>query len=206
MTAFSFEVGLHTSRKRTGCWSIQLASLWCSLLHCRIPKCATLQDYLNKEGLSEGRDVEENQSWVAPRLRLPSVKIDIAARCNLFKRNAIYSTLLPNNLSTVYWMQCQWICWTPLHFWCTMHLLAGIGVVSYPSRWSLLFVFGFLWWSSSWQWLPHIAGCKLCWPLLRAGLAVFVQFVYKMYFFYVSRGRKKIWATFYETFPLIMDD
>ena len=78
---------------------------------------------------------------------------------------------------------------------------AWYNLVSYPSRWSLSFIFGFLWWSSSWQWQPHIAGCKLCWPLLRTGLTVLVQFFCKMYFLYVSRSRKKNWATFYGFFP-----
>ena len=55
----------------------------------------------------------------------------------------------------------------------------------------MLIIFGFLWWSSSWQWQPHIAGCKFCWPLLRTGLTVLVQFFCKMYFLYVSRSRKK---------------
>ena len=33
-------------------------------------------------------------------------------------------------------------------------------------------MFGFLWWSSSWWWRPHIAACKLCWSLLRPGEVV----------------------------------
>ena len=33
-------------------------------------------------------------------------------------------------------------------------------VVNCPTRWSLLFIFGFLWWSSSWWWRPHIGGGK----------------------------------------------
>jgi len=74
------------------------------------------------------------------------------------------------------------------------------GLVSYPSRWSLLFIFGFMWWSSSWQWLPHIAGGKMFTSLLRAGLTVLVQFFCKMYFLYVSWGCKKNLATFFSFF------
>ena len=76
------------------------------------------------------------------------------------------------------------------------------GVVNCPTRWSLLFVFGLLCWSSSWRWQPHIGTCRLFWPLLRAGMAVLTQFFCKMYFLYVSRSRKKIWATFFCVFPL----
>ena len=74
-------------------------------------------------------------------------------------------------------------------------------VVSYPSRWSLLCLFGFLYWSSSWQWLPHISGCKNFGPLLRAGITVFAHFFCKMYFLYVSRSHKKILVHFLRVFP-----
>ena len=58
-------------------------------------------------------------------------------------------------------------------------------VVSYPTRWSLFFIFGFLWWSSSWQWLPPIGTCKMFTALLGAGLTVFCHFFCKMYFLWV---------------------
>ena len=77
----------------------------------------------------------------------------------------------------------------------------GNDVVSCPTRWSLLLAFGFLYWSSSWWWQPHIAGCKFFWPLLRAGMTVFDQFFCKMYFLYVSRSRKKILAVFWGVLP-----
>ena len=70
-------------------------------------------------------------------------------------------------------------------------------LVSYPSGWSLLFIFGFMWWSSSWQWLPHIAGGKMFTSLLRAGLTVLVQFFCKMYFLWVSWGCKKNLVQFF---------
>ena len=74
-------------------------------------------------------------------------------------------------------------------------------IVSYPSRWSLLFIFGFMWWSSSWQWLPHIAGGKMFTSLLRAGLTVLVQFFCKMYILWVSWSRNFFWQTFFEFYP-----
>ena len=52
-------------------------------------------------------------------------------------------------------------------------------------------IFGFLCWSSSWWWRPHIAGCKLCWTPLRARMAVLDQFFCKMYFLYVWQERKQ---------------
>ena len=72
----------------------------------------------------------------------------------------------------------------------------GKEVVGCPTRWSLLLTFGFLWWSSSWWWQPHIAGCKLFWPLSRSGMTVLGQFFCKMYFKYVSRGWKKLVHSF----------
>ena len=64
-------------------------------------------------------------------------------------------------------------------------------LVSCPTRWFLLLTFGFLWWSSSWWWQPHIAGCKLFWPLLRAGMTNSDHSFCKMYFKYVSLGCQK---------------
>ena len=49
-------------------------------------------------------------------------------------------------------------------------------LVSCPTRWFLLSTFGYLWWSSSWWWQPHIARCKLFCPLWRAGMTVLRQF------------------------------
>ena len=43
----------------------------------------------------------------------------------------------------------------------------------------------------SWRLGPHIEGGRLLWPLLKAGMTVLTQFFCKMYFLYVSRGRKK---------------
>ena len=75
-------------------------------------------------------------------------------------------------------------------------------VVNCPTRWSLLFIFGFLCWSSSWWWRPLIDCCKLLGPLLRAGMAVLDQFFCKMYFLYVSRSRQKNLAVFSWVLPL----
>ena len=77
----------------------------------------------------------------------------------------------------------------------------GVFIVSCPTRWSLLLAFGFLYWSSSWWWQPHIAGCKLFRPLLRAGISVFDHFFCKMYFLYVSRSRNFFWAVFGGVLP-----
>ena len=74
-------------------------------------------------------------------------------------------------------------------------------LVNCPTRWSLLFIFGFLCWSSSWWWWPHIGGGKKFRPLLRAGLTVLVQFFCKMYILWVSWSRKKILADFFWVLP-----
>ena len=74
-------------------------------------------------------------------------------------------------------------------------------LVNCPTRWSLLFIFGFLYWSSSWRWQPHIGVCRLLWPLLRAGMAVLTQFFCKMYFLYVSQSRKKNVSNFFLVLP-----
>ena len=73
-------------------------------------------------------------------------------------------------------------------------------LVNCPTRWSLLFIFGFLYWSSSWRLGPHIGVCRLLWPLLRAGMAVLTHF-FLQNFLYVSRSQKKIWATFFWFYP-----
>ena len=75
------------------------------------------------------------------------------------------------------------------------------GLVNCPTRWSLLFIFGFLYWSSSWRWQPHIGVCRLLWPLLRAGMVLLAQFFCKMYFVYASRSRKKNLTTFFLVWP-----
>ena len=77
------------------------------------------------------------------------------------------------------------LCWT---LWmCTTCKGLCEGVVNCPTRWSL---------SSSWRWQPQIGLCRLLRPLLRAGMTVLTQFFCKMYFLYVSRGRKKKRAVF----------
>ena len=71
-------------------------------------------------------------------------------------------------------------------------LLAGLFLVNCPTRWSLLFVFGFLYWSSSWRLGPHIGVCRLLWPLLRAGMAVLTHFFLQNVFsIYKTRAQKK---------------
>ena len=75
-------------------------------------------------------------------------------------------------------------------------------VVNCPTRWSLLFIFVFLCWSSSWRLGPHIEGGRLLWPLLKAGMTVLTQFFCKMYFLYVSRGRKNFWGEILCVLPL----
>ena len=78
---------------------------------------------------------------------------------------------------------------------------AWLGLVNCPTWWSLLFVFGFLYWSSSWRWRPNIGVCRLFWPLLRAGMAVLTQFFSKMYFLYVSPSRQKKLTDFFLVLP-----
>ena len=90
------------------------------------------------------------------------------------------------------------VCWANCLLW--PH--TGSHLVNCPTIWSLLFIFGFLCWSSSWRWQPHIGVCRLLWPLLRAGMAVLTQFFCKMYFLCVSQSRKKSWATFFWFYPL----
>ena len=64
---------------------------------------------------------------------------------------------------------------SPNFLWPLLSKLAVESLVRCPTKWSLLLAFRFLWRSSSWWWQPHIAGCKLLWPLLRAGMTVFGQ-------------------------------
>ena len=63
-------------------------------------------------------------------------------------------------------------------------------LVSYPTRWSFSFILGPLHWSSSWQWQPSIAGCRLFQTLLWTQLADFAQFFCKMYLLYMWPRRK----------------
>ena len=51
--------------------------------------------------------------------------------------------------------------------------------------------FGYLYWSSSWQWQAHIRGCKLFRPLPRAEMGDFGPFFCKMYFLWVWWSPKK---------------
>ena len=67
---------------------------------------------------------------------------------------------------------------------------AKISLVSYPTRWSFSFILGPLHWSSSWQWQPSIAGCRLFQTLLWTQLADFAQFFCKMYLLYMWPSRK----------------
>ena len=64
-------------------------------------------------------------------------------------------------------------------------------LVGRPTRWSLLFIFGFLFWSSSWCLRPHIGVSFSVWPLPRAGMVVLDQFFSKMYFLYIWRSPPK---------------
>ena len=82
--------------------------------------------------------------------------------------------------------------------WCKWRHL----VVNCPTRWSLSFIFVFLCWSSSWRLGPHIEGGRLFWPLLKAGMTVLTQFFCKMYFLYVSRGRKNFLGEILWVLPL----
>ena len=74
-------------------------------------------------------------------------------------------------------------------------------IVGRPTRWSLLFLFGFLFWSSSWCLRPHIGMSFSVWPLLRAGMVVLDQFFSKMYFLYIWRSQNKNFTKFCEVLP-----
>ena len=67
---------------------------------------------------------------------------------------------------------------------------SSLSLVSYPSRWSFSFILGPLHWSSSWQWQPSMAGCRLFQTLLWTQLADFAQFFCKMYLLYMWPSRK----------------
>ena len=73
-------------------------------------------------------------------------------------------------------------------------------VVNCPTRWSLSFIFGFLYWSSSWRWGPHIGVCRLLWPLPRAGMAVLTQFFAKC-ILYMHPGAPKKFDNFLGVLP-----
>ena len=65
-----------------------------------------------------------------------------------------------------------------------------VRLVSYPTRWSLYSSLDFCVDHLSWQWRPHIAGCKMFLTLLRAELAVLTHFFCQMYQWYMW-GRQK---------------
>ena len=79
--------------------------------------------------------------------------------------------------------------------------MATAHLVNCPTKWSLSLLFGFLWWSSSWRWQPHIGWCRLLWPLPRAGMAFLTHFFCKMYFLYVSWGHKTFLTGFWGVLP-----
>ena len=65
-------------------------------------------------------------------------------------------------------------------------------LVNCPTRWSLLFIFGFLYWSSSWRLGPQMGVCRLLWSLLRAEMAVLTHFFLQNVFsIYKTRAQKK---------------
>ena len=81
--------------------------------------------------------------------------------------------------------------------WCPLPILSMLkikhstpSIVSYPTRWSLYSSLDFCVDHLSWQWRPHIAGCKMFLTLLRAELAVLTHFFCKMYQWYMW-GRQK---------------
>ena len=62
--------------------------------------------------------------------------------------------------------------------------------------------FGYLYWSSSWQWQAHIRGCKLFRPLPRAEMGDFGPFFLAKCIFYEYDGApKKIWSKFFGFYP-----
>ena len=73
-------------------------------------------------------------------------------------------------------------------------------VVNCPTRWSLLLLIGYLCWSSSWRWQPHIRGCRLLYPLPRAGMRFWPFFFCKMYFLYILSCRKSKKQHFFAIF------
>ena len=64
-----------------------------------------------------------------------------------------------------------------------------------------LLSFGYLYWSSSWQWQAHIRGCKLLRPLPRAEMSYFGPVFRKMYFLWVWWSPKKFWSNFFGFYP-----
>ena len=103
-----------------------------------------------------------------------------------------------NQRSTLWSNMTQWPCRSssPSHIYAVEFTL-----VNCPTRWSLSLLFGFLWWSSSWRWQPHIGWCRLLWPLPRTGMAVLTHFFCKRYFLYVSRGHKTFLTGFWGFLP-----
>ena len=79
--------------------------------------------------------------------------------------------------------------------------MAGYRVVNYPTRWSLYSSLDFCVDHLSWQWRPHIAGCKMFLTLLRAELAVLTHFFCKMYQWYMWGRQKPENEVFLSLFP-----
>ena len=100
-----------------------------------------------------------------------------------------------NSLSLLSVQQTEYDLKRPTIAWASLH------VVGRPTRWSLLFIFGFLFWSSSWCLRPHIGVSFSVWPLLRAGMVVLDQFFSKMYFLYIWRSQNKNFTKFCEVLP-----
>ena len=74
---------------------------------------------------------------------------------------------------------------------------SSITVVGRPTRYSLLFIFGFLFWSSSWCLQPHKGVPYLVWPLLRAGMVVLDHFFSKCIFYTYDGAKMKNTAKLY---------
>ena len=74
-------------------------------------------------------------------------------------------------------------------------------IVSYPTTWSLYSSLDFCVDHLSWQWRPHIAGCKMFLTLLRAELAVLTHFFCKMYQWYMWGRQKPENGVFLSLFP-----
>ena len=93
-----------------------------------------------------------------------------------------------------------WICYANNSF-CRTQSLSNL--VNCPTRWSLLLIFGFLFWSSSWRWQPPIGVCRLLWPLLRAGMAFLTHFfLQNVFFICIPEPEKKLHKFFLQFYPL----
>ena len=74
-------------------------------------------------------------------------------------------------------------------------------LVSYPTRWSLYSSLDFCVDHLSWQWRPHIAGCKMFLTLLRAELAVLTHFFAKCISGICEEGKNPKMGCFFHFFP-----